>query len=151
MRILVAIVAVLCFSVSFSISFAQLKDGVHYFIDDQNNSYYMKITVEEDGFEITSVELLELGKKAIRGAGIWRVVNRNAMEDEEEYEGPDGWYEVELSNGCFLDFELPLREKLLGSEFEFTVHGCDEVTSEFILPMTMTDKTNAEEFRTTLE
>lgn len=147
MRILVAIVAFFCFSVSFSISFTQLKDSVHYFVDDQNSSFYMKIIVEEDGFEITSLELLELGNKAIQSAGIWRVVNRNAIEDEVQYKGPDGWYEVELSNGCFIDFELPLREKLLGSEFKFTLHGCDNVTSE----LSMTDKANAEEFRTTLK
>lgn len=84
------ILSLLCL-VAFT-SAAQLTPGT-YFISNKGRN--VKVVIDNmdsvRDFEINYNDTL-----IMHGTGFWFQVNVNAME--EGYDGPDGWYEIELDN-----------------------------------------------------
>lgn len=87
----------------FSIVFSQMTDGSYSYL---NSSVRMNITIDENGWNIPTVSVTDLQTGISKeGSGTWFKVNMNGVD--EDYNGPDGWYQFTLDD-CDYEFDAPL-------------------------------------------
>lgn len=107
---------------------AQLDDGTYYFI---SSSHYLAITLEEGGWIISNVLIIDMqsGTREI-GSGSWHKINLQGAD--ENYNGPDGFYEFQ-TDYCSYDFNAP---SYFSETIEFNRSECDLSGSLFMTQST---------------
>lgn len=87
---------------------AQLDDGTYHFSDKKN--YKIDLTVCEGGEGICNFAFYENEKEIVVASyGEWFRVNSNGVE--EDYEGPWGWYQIEIDDEYF-EIEVLSSDKI---------------------------------------
>jgi hypothetical protein len=85
--------------------YSQLSEGQYTY---SNNDLSLSLTISDGGWAISKATITRnLTGKTITGAGEWFKVNMNGAD--EDYKGPEGWYQFENSE-CFYEFNEPSNE-----------------------------------------
>jgi hypothetical protein len=106
-------------------SFSQMEDG-HYTYS--NSEFTLMFTIGDGGWEIYEIILIKNSiDGSMAGIGEWFKVNMNGVD--EDYNGPEGWYQFQTDD-CRYDFneakdELRLRQ--------FDCLGNPDAMAEYIL------------------
>ena len=91
-------------------TFSQMQSGDYTFTNNENE---FNFTISDGGWVISFIQIN--GTKEILKDGYWRKVNMNGVD--EDYDGPDGWYEFQTDQ-CNYDFNMPINNKLTLNSFD---------------------------------
>ena len=91
-------------------TFSQMQSGDYTFTNNENE---FNFTISDGGWVISFIQIN--GSKEILKDGYWRKVNMNGVD--EDYDGPDGWYEFQTDQ-CNYDFNMPINNKLTLNSFD---------------------------------
>jgi hypothetical protein len=88
--------------------YAQMTDGNYTY---KNTELTLSFTIAGDGWEIYNIVLTNItnGRKE-NATGEWFKVNMNGVE--EDYSGPEGWYQFQTDN-CNYDFNEATNKLVL--------------------------------------
>ena len=104
---------------------AQLDEGAYYFVGE---SHYVEMSIEDGGWSIASVTVIDMESGTREtGSGSWHDINLEGAD--ENYDGPDGFYEFETEY-CFYDFNAPLE---YGEMVEFNRSECELSGTLFLI------------------
>jgi hypothetical protein len=89
-------------------SFSQMEDGNYTYA---NSEFTLSFTIGEDGWEIFNIVIMDNANGDFEeGTGEWFKVNMNGAD--EDYEGPEGWYQFQTDN-CKFDFNEAIDDLYL--------------------------------------
>lgn len=79
-----------------------LDDGVH--LLSNGEGIRLKVEICDVGYEVCGFQITN-GSEVIvsNGSGEWFSVNMNGVE--EDYDGPDGWYQIDTKDGGYYELE----------------------------------------------
>lgn len=92
----------------FGFSYAQMSDGHYTF---KNTELTLSFTIAEGGWKINNILLINTtnGKKE-NATGEWFKVNMNGVD--EDYSGPEGWYQFQTDQ-CNFEFDEATNKLVL--------------------------------------
>jgi len=96
------------------IGVGQMNDGEYSY---SNSEITLEISMFNYGEDISIVIINNLSSEKIQGDGYWHSINMNGVD--EDYDGPDGFYEFQTSD-CGYDFDATNSNKIILSQF-----GCE--------------------------
>ena len=106
-------------------SFSQMEDGEYIY---SNSEITLMFTIGGAGWEIYDIALVKNATDdSMGGTGEWFKVNMNGVD--EDYEGPEGWYQFQTDD-CRYDFNEAKDELKLN---QFDCFGYPDGVAEYIL------------------
>jgi hypothetical protein len=113
MKIILSILFVLFL---FGNGFSQLNNGNYTF---KSADFTLSFTISSEGWDVSQIILLnnKTGQKEY-GSGEWFRINKNGVD--EDYSGPDGWYQFQTGK-CNYSFDEP-TSKLVLEQYDCVVN-----------------------------